>query len=131
MEDHSWRPAWARKLARPDFKKQTGYGRWYILGISAMGKVKVGGSQSKAGLGKSMRPYLKHELKQKGLRYSSNGRTLSSKCKTLDSNPSASRKRKGRKEEGKKEEVRKKKGRKEGRKEGRKVRNQIYSETVR
>jgi hypothetical protein len=39
-------------------------------------KVKLGGSQSKVGQGKSVRPYLKNELKAKELGYGLSGRAF-------------------------------------------------------
>jgi hypothetical protein len=56
-----------------DKKSEAGLERWYTHGIPATQEAEVGISWSEAGVGKSMRPYLKNKLKAKGLEYGSSG----------------------------------------------------------
>jgi hypothetical protein len=56
--------------------------------------VEIRGSQSEVGPGKSERHYLKNKLKQKRLGHDSLGRGLPSKCETLRSNLSITKKKK-------------------------------------
>jgi hypothetical protein len=64
QEDHSSRPALV-KVSRALPPKQDQYG--FISIIPGRQKAEVGRSWSQAGLGKNTRPFLKNELKARGL----------------------------------------------------------------